>query len=112
MPLLPGHPTYEAVAQFPGIHRAGVDGKWRMVRLAPWKLVHIPGRPEGEDLLFHLERDPGETLDVADSHPQVLAELREHLRVYLEEDEANPRAAPGQLEPEEIERLRALGYAH
>jgi arylsulfatase A-like enzyme len=52
-------------------------------RLGPWKAHYItrsaygPDQPQTHDpaLLFHLGIDPGERFNVADKHPEVLAEI-------------------------------------
>ena len=42
------------------------------VRKGPWKLIRVKGNPT---LLFDLEKDRGETRDIAKDHPQVVSEL-------------------------------------
>lgn len=68
------------------------------LRRGPWK-AHLRthdgygGRPiETHDppLLFHLERDPSETVNLAEKHPDVVAELLEALRAHAEALEAAP----------------------
>lgn len=54
------------------------------IRKGRWKLVEIallPGKAE----LYDLEKDPGETTDVAAANPVVLADLRARLRRYASE---------------------------
>lgn len=111
-PLLPGHPSHDLIASFAGMHRTGMEGKWRMVREWPWKLIHIPGRPEGEDLLFQLESDPGEEEDLAALKPDELNGMRARLREFLEEEAAQERATVPEVDEKTAERLRSLGYAH
>jgi arylsulfatase len=86
----------------------GNAGKRRMIRSADWKLVFIPKPGGGEQRLYDLRRDPGETRDVAAETPDTVWELRARL------DEIFARELAGSsdraLEPAEIERLRALGY--
>jgi arylsulfatase A-like enzyme len=55
-----------------------------------------PGGPERHDppLLYHLEEDPSERLDVAASHPTAIAEIRKILQMHLETLEP----VPNQLE--------------
>lgn len=109
--LLPGHPTYAGMSRYPWIYRSGNEGKWRMVRLPPWKLIHVPGRPEGENLLFHLTSDPGELSDRAASRPDVVRKLEAHLAEWVAEDRGAAGRAGPTLRPEDLENLRALGYA-
>ena len=54
------------------------------IRKGKWKLVEIallPGKVE----LFDLEKDPGETTDLAAANPEVVADLRARLRRYASE---------------------------
>jgi len=46
----------------------------RMVRCGAWKLISYEGY-EQEDLLFDIERDPDELVDLASEHPEKAAEL-------------------------------------
>jgi arylsulfatase A-like enzyme len=81
----------------------------------PWKLIHVESNYEGlteEYLLYRLDRDPKETLNLSDSEParvqRMAAELVEAMAQYESE---------GLPEPENVEHLmdpailRALGYA-
>jgi arylsulfatase A-like enzyme len=92
----------------PERHLPGVAGKHRMIRTAEWKLVHVPTANGGKDWLFDLRADPAEQVDVAEQHPEKLAELRARLTpvlagdLQLSEDQS--------LSPEQIETLRSLGY--
>jgi arylsulfatase A-like enzyme len=81
-----------------------------------WKLIHNlrrpPGAPEFE--LFDHRRDPLDAQDVAAAHPDVVARLVREETAWraratsarLRPDGETQRA----LSPEELERLRALGY--
>jgi arylsulfatase A-like enzyme len=80
-----------------------------MIRTADWKLVFVPDAQGGQSRLYDLRADPGETRDVAATTPDVLASLRAHLESILAEEAGRSPDAP--LSPEELERLRALGYA-
>jgi len=102
----------EAGRSFPGIDRdvylPGVAGKWRMLRTRDWKLIHIPDGNAGIDRLYHLAPDPGEFADVADQHPERVAELRRLLDPILAADAGAQDGSS--LSEEEKQRLRALGY--
>jgi arylsulfatase A len=71
------------------------------VRKGPWKL-HLTtqtgygGKPAQHDppLLFHLERDPGESFDVAKDHADVVAELKR----LIDEHRQTVKPGPPQLE--------------
>ena len=55
-------------------HRgSGVQG----IRVGPWKLRTIDG-----DELFHLDFDHSERYNVADEHPEIVAELRDRLNEF------------------------------
>ncbi len=81
-----------------------------------WKLVHNTVRPRGgpEFELYDLEEDPLDSRDLAGEHREVvtrlapeLAALRERLAAArLPADEEAAKS----LSPEELERLKSLGY--
>ena len=80
----------------------------RAVVLGRYKLVERrPGRAE----LFDLETDPGESRDLAERHPEIVARLRD---AYDRAEAGATRYGQGgretQLTPEAVEKLRALGY--
>ena len=79
------------------------------VRQGPYKLVYRVG--EDAPVLYDLSTDPDEQKDVAALHPELTGKLWN----ALEARRANrsPAINPSQgieLDPLEIERLRALGY--
>jgi choline-sulfatase len=80
--------------------RAVVHGRYKLVE-------RRPGRAE----LFDLEADPGESRDLAERHPEIVARLRD---AYDRAEAGATRYGQGggetQLAPEAIEKLRALGY--
>jgi len=84
-----------------GSVRAMVDGRW--------KLIASDGR--GDPQLFDLQQDPGEQVDLADSHPEVLARfagaLADFEKIHLEPADDLEQAP---VTPETIEQLKALGY--
>jgi arylsulfatase A-like enzyme len=51
------------------------------VRKGDWKLVKIALLP-GKTELFDLAKDPGETTNVADQHPDVVSDLEGRLLAY------------------------------
>ena len=59
---------------------AGANGKWA-IRSWNWKLVAQKNRVE----LFDLEKDLGETTDLAAKHPKVVSELTDKYNAWLEE---------------------------
>jgi arylsulfatase A len=72
------------------------------VRLGPWKAHFLTqtgyGQPQPEKhdppLLFNVEVDPGESYNVADKHPQVLAEIQSLVEKHL----AGMKPAPSQID--------------
>ncbi len=87
---------------------AGVAGKHRMIRTDDWKLVYKPGAEADGLRLYDLRVDPGERVDVSAEHPDVVARLRGHLDGILRSDgRTGGDRAPS---PDELERLRELGY--
>ncbi len=62
------------------------------VRDGDWKLIRSQGNP---DLLFNLADDPGERENLADQHPQRVAQLKAKLSAW-EKDLAPPRWTEGE----------------
>jgi arylsulfatase len=77
------------------------------VRTSEWKLIEYP---DGALRLYNHKSDPGETIDVAQSNPEILAQMTS----TLEEWESNLPRLPSRDEPavdeDALRRLRALGY--
>jgi tetratricopeptide (TPR) repeat protein len=69
-----------------------------------WKLVRAP-RSE----LYDLRSDPQELHDVSGEHPRVAATLAAHLEA-TQPLKAGDEPTPGKIDPEALERLKALGY--
>jgi arylsulfatase A-like enzyme len=86
------------MAQAPGAFR-------RAVQRDGWKLHY--SHPEGRLELYDLASDPGELRDVAAEHPERVAELRPALDAWLARGEQGETL---ELDADEAERLRALGY--
>lgn len=79
-----------------------------------WRLIRNPEPPEGapEWELYDRAVDPLSLEDVADRHPEVVAELAPPLdrwRTWVEERKLAADAA-GDLSAAELDRLRSLGY--
>jgi arylsulfatase A-like enzyme len=95
-----------------------------------WKLVHnlppqppppgappmmaLPAPPAAEYELFDHAADPLDTRNVADEHPEVVKELAAELerwrRMATSKKLASDADTAASASPEELERLRALGY--
>ena len=86
---------------------AVVDGEWKLI----WN-THIPDeRPEYE--LYDHVNDPINMKDVAADHPEVVERLAEYLKNWHESALAaklDTEAAAEDMSPEELEKLRSLGY--
>ena len=81
-----------------------------------WKLVRNVDPPEGrgEYELYSHEADPINLNDVSADHPEIVEQLKEQLAARLRYAEARKLAADedaaADLSPEELQRLRRLGY--
>lgn len=79
----------------------------RCLRAGGWKYIHAP-TPE----LYNVAQDPGERNNLADTHPDRVASMREQLRQIV--IEAPPPVAVSQaaqdVTPEDVQRLADLGY--
>jgi choline-sulfatase len=77
------------------------------LREGRWKYIEAP-TPE----LYDLKADPGEKSNLAPSQPSVVADLREKLvRLYASAVDAGRGSAQHVATPDELEKLRSLGYA-
>lgn len=84
-------------------------GDLRSITEYPWKLIYDLKKNKGA--LYNLERDPGETRDIAAEQPERAAELGRHLRQWLQIAKPRwPDAPPVELTPAERRRLQQMGY--
>ncbi len=83
-----------------------VDGPWKLVR------SHTPGYPEFE--LYEWKTDPLDQKDVASGNPEVVTRLTRALDAWRASAESarlpSDAESTKDLDPEALERLRALGY--
>jgi arylsulfatase A-like enzyme len=97
----PGHPN--ATESY-----AIVDGGWKLIH----NRVRPPELPEFE--LFDVARDPLDQVNVADRHPDVVQRLAKTLdgwRTMAAAARLKPDSeTTGNLTPEQLQRLRSLGY--
>ncbi len=79
------------------------------VRTREWKLIEATAPPAVE--LYDLASDPGETRNVAADNRRVVADLRQRLATWRDAQQPVEAAdVEVELSPEEVERLKALGY--
>lgn len=99
-----GQPGYPNAAESYAI----IDGGWKLVH----NKVRPPERPEFE--LFDAVRDPFDQVNVADKHPEIvqrLAKTLEGWRAMAVAARLKPDSeATGNMTPEQLQRLRSLGY--
>ncbi len=101
------NPPFEATEGTADSFAVIADG-WKLI----WNVVVRDDRPEME--LFDHLGDPLDRVNIADQHPEVVADLRLELERWREMTEAEKVSADGEgaeIDPEELEQLRALGYA-
>ena len=98
----------------PRFYIRGPAGKWSSASDGHHKLIVIP-RPGGEIVEYYdLLHDPGETrnLEGTGADREVRDRLLRALSRYVDYGPGPPSAAPGELDPEQRERLRSLGYVN
>jgi arylsulfatase A-like enzyme len=83
-----------------------VAGEKFGVRVGPWK--YVEGEDEGSKELFNLESDPGERHNVRDAHPEIAEALSTRIAAW--KTAYGRESALEALSPEDLERLKALGY--
>lgn len=86
-------------------HRILGDKEMTGARTARWKYL-VAGEKE---LLFDIEHDPEERIDIAAAEPEALAELRRQTRSWRR-DHPLKLQDPKEIDGEILESLRALGY--
>jgi len=78
----------------------------RGIRTLKWKYVRAP-RPE----LYDLARDPGEKINVLDSHPKEFRELEAQLKALSPGSENGvEKVSSSQVDSHTMEQLKSLGY--
>ncbi|MFM7736252.1 MAG: sulfatase [Alphaproteobacteria bacterium] len=82
-----------------------VKGEKTGVRVGRWKYLEAP--EEGTRELYDLDRDPGELSNLAGERPDDVARLAGVLAAWRAR---TPEGGAGEVAPDDVERLRALGY--
>jgi len=93
---------------------------YNIVRDSRWKYRFEKSPPDGgpaRERLFDLVADPMELHDVADRHPEVVERMRRQYREFAlgladraPPTDASPVPRQEEIDREELERLKALGY--
>jgi arylsulfatase A-like enzyme len=73
-----------------------------------WKLVVFPGMEGDWVALYDMDNDPLETTDVGDQYPEIRERLLERSTLWL--TGAEEEIEELEMTPDEIEKMRALGY--
>jgi arylsulfatase A-like enzyme len=130
VPLIKGHDKKPDSAAF-----AEIGPHIRTIRTAGWRYVDNPtgtvpdcrpyrdtwtdGEPQKGDVtyeianqeLYDLTVDPNEVRNVAQEHPDVVADLKQRLtRVFADDRAAGDRTTVDEPDPDALEELRELGY--
>ena len=102
------NPPFEATEGTADSFAIFADG-WKLI----WNVVVRDDRPELE--LFDHRTDPLDLVNIAGQNPEVVADLRlqlEEWRKMTEAAKVTPDGEGADVSPEELEQLRALGYAN
>jgi arylsulfatase A-like enzyme len=73
----------------------------------PWKYIHLRGR---EEQLYNLQDDPGETLNLADKHPETCSVMKQQCAAWAHREIQAMTPSVDSLTEEERQRLEELGY--
>ncbi len=98
------HRRHYAPGEVGGIR---VAGEQFGIRSGRWK--YIEGDEEGTRELYDLDHDPGERVNLVESAPQTADAMRALVAAWKDAHRRDT-AEPLELSPEDLERLKALGY--
>ena len=84
------------------------EQKYQILQLGRWKSFW--SRDGSHRFLVDLQNDPGETVDVAEANPEILAAHRSRIDGLVPELSADPRSLFQGLSEEDRARLGILGY--
>lgn len=100
--------TGEEGGDRPGIAEAVVFGPDRRALVRDrWKYVWSPDEPH---MLFDLERDPAERLDLLEAEPERAAEMGAEIEAWIRLHAGKGPEVRDALDDETVEELKALGY--
>ncbi len=86
LPLVRGETA--ALVDHPGVISHSIAGQFS-IRKGGWKLIH-PLDSRAKPVLYDLDEDLKETTDLAQSHPELVAELTVLLKQYVERGRSTP----------------------
>jgi arylsulfatase A-like enzyme len=90
--------------------RNDVAGRLRSVTLDDWKLIWTPFAPDEEAWeLYHLGRDPHETRNIYTPDHRMVAQLKQHLEVWMQRAKGGAETSPP-ISEKDVGALRSLGY--
>jgi len=81
-------------------------GRWKLIWTVQENSARLPREPQ----LFDLEADPGETRNLYDEHPEVVADLEPRIEPWIELGTLRKGQMP-EMSAEILESLEDLGYA-
>lgn len=88
-------------------HRMKKRARMRSIRLGKWKAIE--DRIENSWELYDIDRDPGETRNLAAENPAALQQLQEALACWADTLEFGEKTRV-ELSPDDKNELRSLGY--
>jgi arylsulfatase A-like enzyme len=106
-----------AAASVKGGIYAALHGRWKLI-WAPRTGIHwgqgdALGRAHDPELLFDLEKDPGEQVNLAGEGDLEAAWLRERLLAWIEKNRQEDKGSDDQPQDKKtLEQLKALGYVN
>ncbi len=104
-----GRALLEVVFETGRRHVPGLEGRLRSLVYGRKKVIYVP-KPGGEVEfeVYDLDTDPGELANEAETAD--VDRLKQRLRSWVEQDRPSWAKPEERLTPEEVQRLRRLGY--
>ncbi|MCU0661575.1 MAG: sulfatase [Myxococcota bacterium] len=107
LPLIEGKP-FETRPVYTELHEVRL-GEFRAILEYPWKYIHAFKTGTGQ--LFDLSKDPTEKSDLAATETERAAAMKKKLLEWTASlSPQYPTTAPVPISPEEMRRLKAMGY--
>ncbi|MEE8169946.1 MAG: sulfatase/phosphatase domain-containing protein, partial [Phycisphaerae bacterium] len=86
-----------------------VSGSKWSVRRANWKLIVAPEEATRIEL-YDLDQDPGELKNVAEREPETVKQLLTLITEWRARQAGGPLPSSREVAPEDVQRLKAMGY--